>query len=859
MFLLDLPEKIQILICSGEPFLNYYKKKCLCRGNNYGSARMSKRILFLGTSLFVLSSVTVVAAQPVVIEEILITATKREQSLQDVPIAVTAFNANMLQRAGVSDIRELTQLSPSLILTSSASEAAGAVARIRGIGTTGDNPGLESAVAVFVDGVYRNRTNIGLSEMGAVERVEVLRGPQGTLFGRNASAGLIHIITKEPEDEFTGYGEASIGNYDYVRMAAGLSLPLVEDKLAARVDGVYHRREGFLEDKVNGEDYNNRDRYLIQGQFVATPNDNLKVRWLFDYADRDEDCCAAVTIVPSAVSNAMIGLLGAQFGSGALPGEDPYDRRSATTPVREWGTSLQIDWDTSFGTFTSITAYRDWESQRSQDVDFTSLDIFYRDVDGYVQDFETFSQEIRFNGTWGILDWLVGGYFANEDLVLEDAVRFGADATAFANLLVDLADGIPGNGQTTGGSPWPGFDPLVAMISGGQITQAFPLGGGALADRFAQNSKNWALFTHNIISLTDSIDLTLGLRYTEERKKLDALVTSNNPACLALVQAAQNNLIPASLANLPCAPLWSPLLDVEGSDRRKEKKLTGTAALNFNITDELSSYISYSRGYKGGGYNLDRAGMTPGAPDPAQLQFEEEVVDSYELGAKYRSSDGTFNATATFFYSDFGNFQLNTFNGVSFVVINLPKAETYGVELEGIWYATEALSFNGGITYAQTEYGSNITGPIFDPPSLANPAGGALWQLPGNRLTNAPKWSITGGATYRQPVTDNLAIMLHLDGRYTSKLNTGSDLDLEKMQKGVFVLNGRIGLGDIDERWQIEIWGRNLFNKDYMQIAFDGPLQGSGTMANTILPNTQVFNAFLAEPRMYGLTLRGKF
>src|SRR5690606_4466106 len=175
--------------------------------------------------------------------------------------------------------------------------------------------------------------------------------------------------------------------------------------------------------------------------------------------------------------------------------------------------------------------------------DFTSLDIFYRDVDGYVQDFETFSQEIRFNGTWGILDWLVGGYFANEAVVLEDAVRFGADAPAFANLLVDLADGIPGNGQTTGGSPWPGFDPLVAMSSGGQITQAFPLGGGALADRFAQNSKNWALFTHNIISLTDSIDLTLGLRYTEERKKLDALVTSNNPACLALVQAAQNNLI----------------------------------------------------------------------------------------------------------------------------------------------------------------------------------------------------------------------------------------------------------------------------------------------------------------------------
>src|SRR5690606_26675084 len=153
---------------------------------------------------------------------------------------------------------------------------------------------------------------------------------------------------------------------DAIRMAAGISAPLVEEKLAARVDGVYLQRDGFFKDKVTDEDYNNRDRYMLQGQFVATPNDDLRIRFLVDYTDRDEDCCAAAVIRPSAVSNAMIGVLGAQFGSGALPGESPYDRRSATSPgrgfqqdVQDWGASMQIDWDTSFGSLTSITAYRD--------------------------------------------------------------------------------------------------------------------------------------------------------------------------------------------------------------------------------------------------------------------------------------------------------------------------------------------------------------------------------------------------------------------------------------------------------------------------------------------------------------------
>lgn len=804
------------------------------------------------------------------IEEIIISATKRPQGLQDVPIAVSAYSAEQLQRAGISDIRELTQISPSLFLSSSASETAGAVARIRGVGTTGDNPGLESSVAVFIDGVYRNRTNIGLSELGAISQVEVLRGPQGTLFGRNASAGLINITTKQPGDELTGEFEASYGNFDAVRLTGGISAPLIENKLAARIDGVYFERDGFLKDKVTGEDFNNRDRYLLRGQLLANPTETLELRLIADYADRNEDCCAAVTIEPSPVSAAMAGLLGAQFGSGALPGEDPFERESATTPgrgfqqdVEEWGISLQADWETGIGTLTSITAYRDWQANRSQDIDYTSLDIAFRDEDGFVQQFQTFSQELRLNGQAGWLDWLVGAYYANEDLSLDDAIKFGADFSAFASLLVDLSDGIPGNGLSSGG-PWPGYDNLAALLSGGQVTNPFPNGAGAVLDAFDQTSENFAFFTHNIITISDKIELSLGARFTHEKKTLDAEITTNNPGCQLFLGAVQQGAIPSSLLQLPCAPFWNPLVDGQFDGKRTEDRLTGTAAVNFTVSDELSVYASYSRGYKAGGFNLDRGGfpnpLVGGVPTGDSLEFDDETVDSLELGAKYRSPGRSIAVNGSVFYSKFNDFQLNTFNGTNFVVENLPSAETYGVEVEGTWQASENLTLSSGVTYARTQYGTNgFDDPIFAQPSPTNPGGGALFQLPGRTLTNAPEWSVTGAASYEYPVAEDFAALLHADFRYTSGINTGSDLDLEKQQEGVFIVNAKVGFGDRDGLWRIEFWSRNLFDKDYIQVAFDGPLQGSGTARNMVLPNTQVFNAFLAEPRTYGVTLRGAF
>ncbi len=810
-------------------------------------------------------------------EEIVVTATKREQSIQDVPIAVSAYSGELLRQAGITDVRELTQLSPSLFLTSSASEVAGAVARIRGIGTTGDNPGLESSVAIFIDGVYRNRSNVGFTELGQLERIEVLRGPQGTLFGRNASAGLINIVTANPEFETSGYGEVSYGNYDFLRVAGGITGALYEDKIAARIDAVYTQRDGFLTDSVTGEDYNDRDRYLIRGKVLAEFDGGGSLLLAADYSSRDEECCAAVPIVRGATAD-LIEALGGQLGSGGTPaGSDPFDRISATSPgrsyqqdVEEWGISAELNWDFDSFSFVSITAYRDWEANRAVDIDYTSLDILYRDEDGQNQKFQTFTQEFRVNGQVGILDWMVGAFYANEDLDYDDAVLIGDDYSTYSDALVCAALGQSFGvdcGVPVTGAIFPGYQAIVPAISGGAITDPLPGGSGVIEDVFLQNSENWSLFTHNIVNVTDRLDFTIGLRYTEEVKNIDISLQTDNPTCTAILNAVGAGAIPATLATAPCLPFFNPSVDGSYSDRRKEQRLTGTAAVNYAWTDDFSTYFSYSRGYKAGGFNLDRAGLdqNPLALDVnAQLQFEEEVVDSFELGAKWRNPDGKFNLNATIFYATFDDFQLNTFNGISFVVNNIDEVENYGFEVDGAWQPIDDLSISGGVTYAVAEYTDDLPmgpGDLFEQPSTANPApfNNAFFQLPGSQITNAPKWSVSSAINYQPPITEDLKAIVYVDGRYTGDVNTGSDLDQEKIQDAVFIVNARVGVGDIDGAWRVELFARNLFDTDYFQVAFDQPLQGGGTIGNTFVPNNQTFGAFLAEPRTYGITVRGEF
>ena len=802
----------------------------------------TRRLSVASAVAAVLATPAALAQGPTTIDEIVVTAQKREQSLQEVPIAMSAFSSEQLERAGVADIRDLMALSPSLVMTSSAGEAAGAVARIRGIGTTGDNAGLESSVAVFVDGVYRNRNSVALTDLGQIERIEVLRGPQGTLFGKNASAGLIHVITKQPEFETKGYVHLSGGNYDYVRAAGGITAPIIEDSLAFRVDANFTQRDGFIEDLVTGQDYNDRDRVLVRGQLLFQPNETFNARIIGDWADRTETCCAAVTLIEGPTRFLIQGL-----GGSVVSPPDPYSRKTTVNPdrgyqqdVEEWGVSGEFTLDFENVSITAITAHRLWELDRSQDIDFTNADILYRAPnEGYQQRFETFTQELRIAGTSERVDWMVGGFFADENLQLDDAIRTGRDYEGYANGL--LGGNLP-------------------LFTGLPPGSSFVDGDGGQLDRFRQGAESWALFTHNTARLTDRLDMTVGIRYTEETKDFFAALQSRNNACFAALNRVPllfgAGVPPASIqggVGLICLPFFNPLVDGVYRDKRDDREWTGTISLAYALSDNMNGYLSMGRGYKAGGFNLDRAGLAnpipgllglapPIQPSAADLEFGNETVDAYEAGLKSQLFDNMMTLNLAAFYSEFNDFQLNTFTGINFIVSNVEKATTKGIEADFAAFVSDALTLSGGVTYSDARYGGGITSPPGSPVPLA-----------GKRLTNAPLWSSSLAATLERPLNGNLTGLLHVDMRFTGNLNSGSDLLPQKQQGGFTVWNARAGFSSSDRRWQFELWGRNLFDKEYQQVAFNAPLQGS------VAGGTQTFNTFLAEPRTWGGTLRINF
>ncbi|MBO6769637.1 MAG: TonB-dependent receptor plug domain-containing protein, partial [Erythrobacter sp.] len=361
---------------------------------------------------------------------IIVTAQGRAQALADVPVAVSAVSGELLEKSGVADIRDLNQVAPSLLVSSTGNEANGS-ARIRGIGTVGDNPGLESSVAVFVDGVYRSRSGNALSELGPIDRVEILRGPQGTLGGRNSSAGLINIYTAPPEFEFSGYGAFTYGNYDAIKIEGGVNAPLGET-VAARIDGVYFKRDGFYTDVTNNTDVNDRDRYLIRAQALFEPTEDISFRLVGDYSKKDEACCAATFVQPefaplarvspgldpftrpnggpalTSTSNPIIPIL---LGLGQDPralSQSTFNRniyptagRSYAGETEDYGISGELNWSFGNVTLTSITGYREYSNNQASDTDYTTVDILYRapGPDAGAREFKTFTQEFRLNGT----------------------------------------------------------------------------------------------------------------------------------------------------------------------------------------------------------------------------------------------------------------------------------------------------------------------------------------------------------------------------------------------------------------------------------------------------------------------------
>ena len=875
------------------------------------------RILLTGASLAAMGAFSPALAQDEPTEEIVVTATGRTAALQDVPLAVTAIGGEQIENTGANDLRDLTQVAPSFNMGTGQSNSSGTTARVRGIGTGSDNPGFEAAVGIFIDGVYRARAGAALADLPELERVEVLRGPQGTLFGRNTSAGAISVVTAGP-DFAPGMSLQSTFGFDDLEEAgarAMVNVPL-SDVMAIRLDGSLRARDGYITDLISGDDINNRDRYSVRGQALWDISPDASLRIIVDAAETDEVCCGITPLVYGLTQGAITAVVGPAgtpainpegrgmtvtptlgplpaLGPGlpAQPGNGP---RSYGEQTEEWGFSGQLDWDIGGINLTSITAYRDWDAIRDQDIDFNLIDIAYRD--GLQVGFENFTQEFRLQGERGRLNWLVGVFYGNETLDQLDTIRVGQHSNFYANALtqgstMSLAtpfgcelydssavadpDAVPSFFYCASDNPATPlvFDPnplLANVYLTGNVS-----GQGQQADVWEVETESIALFTHNEFSLSDQLVLTLGLRYNHETKDLSANLNSTSNSCLALqgveiatdpffggaadrvgfVEVLQGSPAASGLMNIACNPAINPIANGTWNGSSEEDEFSGTVSLAYHLSDDVMIYGGYSRGYKAGGFNVDRSGFSitpdltpldliadPNRLNVGQLAFDPEFTDSYELGLRSTILGGSTTLNLTAYYQEIHDYQLNAFNGFNFITRNIPEAISQGVELEVATRPTDNLTLSGGVTYNDAYYDSTVVFNTLDPtPNTV---------VAGTPFSFAPEWVATAAIQYEMPVTATMRALFYLDGRWNSEYRTQT-LNRDPLGRtdndSYAIFNGRIGIGPEDQRWSVEFWGRNLFDEFYMVGAFVPPLQ-SGTFV--IYPN---------EPQTYGVTVRARY
>lgn len=809
--------------------------------------------------------------------EIIVTATLRNESLQQVPIAVTAFTGETLEKSGVRDLRGLSSVSPSFNLTSSTSQSGGSILRVRGVGTTGNNTGLESSVGLFLDGVYLSRPGVALGDLLDVSQIELLRGPQGTLFGRNTTAGAISIKTEKPNlEEFAGYATATYGNYDLVNIQSGVSVPIVEGMLGARLSGAYRKRDGFVR-SVSGGETSDRNRFLIRGQLYWEPNADVSLRIIGDYAKTREHCCDAVVVRDS--SYADFGLYAASGlpanGGVSVSGLSSVQSAITNTDGRskdnsdQYGFSAQLDAKLGDIDLTYIGAYRHFRAQPALELDFVGARVIStsnssststaNSAEAFTR-INTLTQELRAAGSAldGKLEFLVGGYYSDERIREIQSFTLGADYQAYISAALTSL-GVPG--------PNPARNIFAAGVDAA---------GSYANNQFTQNARNWSLFTNNTFRFSDTFSLNIGARYSNDRKTGQFVqLSANSPACSAVLGNLAN--LPASLAqvtplaigltcisfttqaNYPGAGTPALPTPFPYSNVFKDSQLVYTGKLAWKPSPDINTYLSFTHGYKSGGFNLDPS-ASAGGSDP---RFNSEKVDAYEFGIKTKLLNRKLTANLAIFYQDIADYQALQFTGLQFATINVPRSSSKGFELELNAAVTRNFSFTGAVTYTDARSDKDCGA------SASNPT---IALLCGEPFTNAPKWVGIAGIDYDRDIGNNLNIAFNGSLRMESDRRTDSlprlylaggstILNPLDYQDGNAKVNLRAAIGSADGRWKLEFWGTNVFDVRTRGISFNLPFRGISSLPGPINANAASVGraSFLEEPRTYGITLKSQF
>jgi iron complex outermembrane receptor protein len=823
-------------------------------------------------------------AQQGMLEEIVVMAQKREQTLQEVPIAVSVVTADVMAKAQINDVLDLQSVVPSLRVTQLQSSGQTNFV-IRGFGNGANNPGIEPSVGVFIDGVYRSRSASALADLPNLERVEVLRGPQSTLFGKNASAGVINVITAAPSlDEVGGSASLVYGNYNQVIVKGDINGPL-SDTFSVGISGSYNERDGYFTNLANGSELNGRDRWGVRGQALWVPTDTLSFRLIADKDEIDEICCGVGNIVAGPTTGAIL-LVGGQIVPNAPYAREQYYDFDPINKIENSGVSLQADWDISDSVLlTSITAMRDQSRFDNVDVDFTSAALLQRNTGD--TELETFTQELRLSGATESTDWMLGGFYFDETVKYDNDIAYDTAFRAYGDILAIVA---------SGGTP--GVDPSpLALIEGaiGAPAGTFLAAGQGTAEFSGQDDSTLSLFGQIDFRPTDRMTVTLGANYTKVDK--DAFVRQNHtdvfsalpldvvgggliaqqvlagliadgtcaavgmPTCQAIALGAG-----AAGANVDCTPtsgpLCNPLLPLQAlqflppavifpnsveDGKSSDSKTTWTARIAYDVNDNINMYASAGTGFKATSWNLSRDTKPFEADIPAIVNAGLNVPNMtagtryagpenstvYELGLKSNWSANWMNVAA--FYQEIEGFQSNIFTGTGFSLANAGKQSTYGVEIDSVFIPTDPLTIAFSLTWLDPTYDSFVG---------AEGVGGTV-DLSGTRPAGIHEWSTNLSGTYDFEL-GSMGGFLRAEWIYESEVQVIENVPEDVASREVNVINASLGLS-LTENIDAMLWGRNLTDDDNLMSAFPSVAQAGS------------FSGYPNQPRTYGVTLTAWF
>ncbi len=745
---------------------------------------------------------TVMAASPAFAQqadsdgpaEVVITATKRAQTLIEVPGAIGAIGGDDLQDRGVTQATDLQTLVPSL--QAGQGRSGDTAIAIRGVGltVTGSAPG----VAVHVDGVYQPRPSMGELTQVDLERVEVLRGPQGTTYGRNANGGVINFITKAPTQDFGGYVLASYQNYDEYRVQGALNVPIT-DSVRLRVSGDrWQRGDGLVTNlAANGPELDKGDSWMARAHLEVDLASNFTASLIGTYAQRD-GTFVYYTNVDQPIAQARVFTPSLTLPTTLIPNEprtvainDPVSQERRYTSV-----AGILNWDMGDVTIKSTTAYQRFRDDFQGDFDATNVSLA---VNTTKQLAKTFTQELTIGINKGPVHAVLGGFY------MRDEFRFHLDFE------------FPNGARLIGTTP----------------QQAAPAGAGLQQLAKPYTTKTLAFFGDVTLDLSDSFRLIGGLRYSSDKQTITQDSFQQFPA---LPPAFGPVASPAADANgRVIATLAGPIAQLNRTNSQSFSSWTPRFGFQYDVTPDNVIYGSFSKGFKVGGFNF-RTSIND--------RYASEELTAYELGIKNEFAKGKFTLNASAFYYDYKNMQVEQLVGFNFLLANAPKARIYGAEFETVMRPSKSLTVNANMTLSNARFTEFSNTDI-----LATPLGGSatLQDLSGNPIPNAPDVSVNVGFDYRtQPVIAGGSLTFRSDLGFKSRVFFREFNNVADSQPAYAVLSSSVQWSSADDRYSVRIYGKNLTNEDYLislaQTSFVGNRFG-----------------LWGAPRQYGVELRTRF